>query len=248
MGFLDNSTNNLIIDAVLTDYGRQLLAQANGSFNVKYYAFGDDEVDYRLIKRYGRTVGKEKIEKNTPILEGITNPAVALKYKLVGRETSGETSAAFMPILQTTSTPALVKNTQSSYTVTVDLYYNNSTGAAVPVELIQPVYKIAVSDRFFTITDSGMGRITAPAVGSSMINAGDPNRTVTYTYTVTNNSTSISFVVTAKNIDNTTLSVYGKRINSTSSTREITSYITVTGERHGCTINIPVTYRASLTL
>ena len=29
MGFLDNSTNNIILDAVLTDYGREALA-ANG--------------------------------------------------------------------------------------------------------------------------------------------------------------------------------------------------------------------------
>ena len=67
MGYLDNSTNNVILDAVLTDYGRQQLASANNAFSITYYALGDDEVDYRLIKKYGRAVGKEKIEKNTPI-------------------------------------------------------------------------------------------------------------------------------------------------------------------------------------
>ena len=82
MGFLDNSTNNIIVDAVLTDYGRELLARNDGSFSIVKFALGDDEVDYTTIKKFGRTVGKEKIEKNTPIFEAQTNQNYALKYKL----------------------------------------------------------------------------------------------------------------------------------------------------------------------
>ena len=83
MGFLDNSTNNIIVDAVLTDYGRELLARNDGSFSIVKFAMGDDEVDYTIIKKFGRTVGKEKIEKNTPIFEAQTNQNLGLKYKLV---------------------------------------------------------------------------------------------------------------------------------------------------------------------
>ena len=79
MGFLDNSTNNIIVDAVLTDYGRQLLARNDGSFSIVKFALGDDEVDYLTIKKFGRTVGKEKIEKNTPVFEAQTNQNLALK-------------------------------------------------------------------------------------------------------------------------------------------------------------------------
>ena len=61
MGFLDHSTNNIIIDAVLTDKGRERLARNNGTFRIVHYGFADDEVDYTLIKKFGRTVGKEKI-------------------------------------------------------------------------------------------------------------------------------------------------------------------------------------------
>jgi hypothetical protein len=78
MGWLDNSTNNIILDAVLTDYGRQKLAAANGSnsangFSIFSFALGDDEVNYNLVKKYGRTIGREKIEKNTPVFEAFTN-------------------------------------------------------------------------------------------------------------------------------------------------------------------------------
>lgn len=250
MGWLDHSTNNIILDAVLTDYGRQRLASANSSFKIKYYALGDDEVDYRLIKKYGRSVGKEKIEKNTPIFEALTNPSIALKYKLIGREADGTSvTTIYMPVLKSdTKTISLDRTTKSTVSVKVDLYYQNVTATGVPAELIQPVYKIKVSDRFFSLDTPSGGVLTPPDVARSLINAGDPNRTAVYTYTIdTATRTSITFNITARNIDNTTLSVYGKRIDSTSATRVINSYITIMGERHGCTLDIPVTYTASLT-
>ena len=59
MGFLAQDTNNIIIDAVLTDLGRQKLAA--GTFSIIKFAAGDDEVDYGMITRYGRTVGQESV-------------------------------------------------------------------------------------------------------------------------------------------------------------------------------------------
>jgi len=83
MGFLQGDTNNLILDAVLTDKGREFLSKNDGSFSVVKFAPGDDEVDYTLIQKFGRTVGKEKIEKNTPIFEGLTNGSLAQKHRMV---------------------------------------------------------------------------------------------------------------------------------------------------------------------
>ena len=83
MGFLDHSTNNIILDAVLTDVGRQFLSRNDGSFSIVKFALGDDEIDYSIIKKFGRTVGKEKIEKNTPVLEALTQGNLGLKYRLV---------------------------------------------------------------------------------------------------------------------------------------------------------------------
>jgi hypothetical protein len=83
MGFLQQDTNNIILDAVLTDTGRQLLARNDGSFSIIKFAPGDDEVDYSLIQKFGRTVGKEKIEKNTPVFEALTNGAYAQKNRCI---------------------------------------------------------------------------------------------------------------------------------------------------------------------
>ena len=83
MGFLDHATNNIILDAVLTDIGRQFLARNDGSFSIIKFALGDDEIDYSIIKKFGRTVGKEKIEKNTPVMEALTRGNLGQKYRLI---------------------------------------------------------------------------------------------------------------------------------------------------------------------
>ena len=101
MGFLDHSTNNIIVDAVLTDFGRQQLA--NGTFNVAKFAFGDDEVDYGLIQKYGRVVGKEKIEKNTPVFEAQTSRNRGLKYRLISIPT--RPTLKKMPFVKLTTSP-----------------------------------------------------------------------------------------------------------------------------------------------
>lgn len=83
MGFLDASSNNIILDAVLSDAGRMAIARNDGSFSIVKFALGDDEVDYSIIKKFGRVVGKEKIEKNTPVFEGLTNQNFSQKYKCI---------------------------------------------------------------------------------------------------------------------------------------------------------------------
>ena len=105
MGFLDHSTNNIIVDAVLTDVGREKLAAATTAENfIASYAFADDEVDYTLIKKYGTIVGKEKIEKNTPVFEASTNAELGVKFFL---ETSSNPVVAQPSITPTVSQRAL---------------------------------------------------------------------------------------------------------------------------------------------
>jgi hypothetical protein len=83
MGFLDSTTSTIVLDAVLTLKGRELIARGDGSFRISKFAIGDDEVDYTLIQKYGRTVGIEKIEKNTPVFEALPNGSYAQKYRCI---------------------------------------------------------------------------------------------------------------------------------------------------------------------
>lgn len=106
MGFLDHSTNNIIVDAVLTDLGRMRLSQNDSSFQIVKFAFGDDEIDYSIIKKFGLTVGREKIEKNTPIFEAQTNSNYALKHKLISQSNQ---AAMHIPVLRNDGSDAALQ-------------------------------------------------------------------------------------------------------------------------------------------
>lgn len=229
MGYLDHSTNNIILDAVLTDYGRSKLASAGtnqGGFNISKFAFGDDEIDYTIIKKYGRTVGKEKIEKNTPIFESLTNESIALKYKLIGISNSGALlQTTRLPVIESNTSTLSLNSTNSSGSVTITLRYKGSTANdtdlardfgsssnAAGSTLTGKKYAVTLSSRFLTL--SGVSTSSTPL--------NDANRTKTYKYTSQTNSFDLTFAVNT--IDNTTLQVYGKK-NGSSYT--ITTYVTV---------------------
>ena len=63
MGFLQGDTNNIILDAVLTDTGRKFLSQNNQSFKVSKFALGDDEIDYGIIQNMVAQLAKKKLKR-----------------------------------------------------------------------------------------------------------------------------------------------------------------------------------------
>ena len=84
MAFLDNS-GDIILDAVLTDTGRKLLARGDGSFRVTKFALGDDEVNYELFDATHAS-GSAYYDLNilqSPILEAFTNNTSGMKSKLL---------------------------------------------------------------------------------------------------------------------------------------------------------------------
>jgi hypothetical protein len=84
MGFLDNS-GDIILDAVLTDHGRKLLAKGDGSFQITKFALGDDEINYTLYNSsHSSGSAYYDIEiLQTPVLEAFTDNAGSVKNKLV---------------------------------------------------------------------------------------------------------------------------------------------------------------------
>ena len=151
MGFLDNSTNNIILDAVLTDYGRQALAKNDGSFKISKFALGDDEIDYGIITKYGRTVGREKIEKNTPIFEAFTNQGLSLKYKLI----SLPKPLLYMPnVTLTTPTVVELSTTNSdgkTATLPITITQNAPAGESIDPDLMETNYDVYLPDLFLMI-------------------------------------------------------------------------------------------------
>lgn len=251
MGWLDHSTNNIILDAVLTDYGRQRLASSRGDFKIANFALGDDEIDYRIIKKYGRTVGKEKIEKNTPIFEALTNPNIALKYQLVSLADTG-TSVQTSNLPYLTSNPSTVSLTSTTsfkdVTITQELPITAGSANTLSTSNLQSAYYIKISDRFFSIVAGQNATLTNGGGALRPSNLSDPNRIVEYKLNIAQGvsptANSFGFRVQARtsSIDSTTLSIYGSLLGT--GERVITSNITIRGERFGTTINIPITYTA----
>jgi len=83
MGYLDNSS--VIVDAILTKKGRELLSRQDGSFNITQFALADDEIDYTLYNENhpnGSAYYGEAIEA-LPLIEAIPNENNTMVSKLV---------------------------------------------------------------------------------------------------------------------------------------------------------------------
>jgi len=235
MGFLDHSTNNIILDAVLTDTGRQFLSRNNGDFTLFKFALGDDEVNYSIIAKYGRSVGREKIEKNTPIFEALTNQAHSQKFKLIS-----------------VSNPNLVRLPSFSFSgdantsgETVIIYTTTGTGRAtssmlrfeqqlinetsIDVELRDQTFLVDVPNMFLVI-DNGT---KSP---NNIDNQQRAYYTLTKSGTTSTLGSTLSFMVNAKSLTQTVFDVYG-----TGTSRDtIKTYVRVTGMQSGAVKDIAI--------
>jgi len=96
MAFLDNS-GDIILDAVLTDAGRQRLAR--GNFKITKFAFGDEEINYNVFNGShpsGSAFYDLEIMQ-TPVLEAFTNNTSLMKSKLI---TMTRNNILYMPIFK----------------------------------------------------------------------------------------------------------------------------------------------------
>ena len=105
MGFLDNS-GDIILDAVLTDFGRKRMAE--GTFNIAKFSLADDEINYELYNK-NHASGSAYYDLDitqTPILEAFTNNTSMVKHKLL---MIPNPDLLFLPVLR-------LNETQSNFT------------------------------------------------------------------------------------------------------------------------------------
>lgn len=79
------SSTSVVVDAILTKKGRELLAQNNGSFRITQFSLADDEIDYTLYNPNhpsGSAFYGEAIEA-MPIIQAYPNDQEIMKYKLI---------------------------------------------------------------------------------------------------------------------------------------------------------------------
>lgn len=232
MGYLDNSSNNILLDAVLTDVGRQFLARNDGSFSIHKFALGDDEVNYGIIAKYGRTVGKEKIEKNTPIFEALTNQQHAQKYKLVS---VSNPNLLRLPSLSlsgdsnvdgTNDIITLGRNQQKTATASVEQTILNET--AIDVELRDQTFIVEVPNLFVQILRQTPENID-----------GSQRATYILTRSAAENAyggSSVQFTLSVKSLTDSMFTVYGTTANKS----RIKAYMKITGVQSGAVKDIAI--------
>jgi hypothetical protein len=231
MGFLQGDTNNIILDAVLTDKGRELLARNDGSFSIIKFAPGDDEVDYTIIKKYGRTIGKEKIEKNTPIFEAVTNGALGQKYRLVSVSNpnltrlptisfTGEGVDSTNRIVQIGNTT--VKQRQLSVFQTIqDLQ-------SIDVELRDQAFIIEMSNMFLQLVGTAPDSIDSQQRATYVI-VRDSGETST-------GGSQLTFTVSTKAITESQFTIYGAQSNK----NLISTFVKISGVQSGAVLEFEV--------
>ncbi len=233
MGFLDHSTSNIIVDAVLTDIGRQFLARNDGSFSIVKFALADDEIDYTMIQKYGRIVGKEKIEKNTPIFEAQTIAGLALKYRCVSISNPNLTKMSSMTITGEglDSSGTTLSMTASSTTSSRLLTFTQSVVGEnlVDVELRDQQFLVKVPNNFVQIAGAAPDYVDVDNVAYYTL-LRSPTTTAA-------GGSVLSFTLVLKSITDTQFSVFG-----TSSDKTIIKAVaSVTGMQSGAVKDFNIT-------
>jgi len=228
VGFLDHSTNNIIVDAVLTDKGRQLLARNDGSFQMTRFSFGDDEVDYGIIKQFGRTVGKEKIEKNTPVFEAQTNSDLGLKNRMISVANPYLTVLPTLAVSFVNGAAVLVRGSSPTQ-ADLQIVQSNQNNSSIDIDLRDASFLVQYDNRFLSVVGYE-NNVSTPSTGQNYIS------TVRVRQTSTNsdgsNGSISTFRVAIKSFSDSYYNYYATSSNS----GVIRTFLTITGTASGALV------------
>ena len=212
MGYLNNTI--VTVDAILTDTGRQLMAQNNGTFRITQFALADDEIDYTLYNPtnpsgsayYGQAI------ENMPLLEAFPQSTQTMKYKLV----TLPRGTAKLPILDLGYNAIVIKQGASLAITPQTLNYlgGNTYETAG--------YTATISDVRLMSTFEGVG-INTPQVQAL-------------------NSTSTLGTSVSKTVVGTTINIRATTVNTLfGSNTALYATLTVVGRDSGARVSIPIT-------
>jgi len=215
MGYLNNTV--VTVDAILTDVGRQLLAQQNGQFQITQFALADDEIDYTLYNPthpsgsafYGQAIA------NMPLLEAFPQATQTMKYKLI----TLPRGTAKLPILALGYSTIILKQGASLAITPQTLNYLGGDTYETSG------YTATISDVRLMSTFEGVG-ITTPTV--TALNAANQTTTI---------GTSVSRTVVGS-----TINLRATTINTLFGTQtQLQATLTVEGRDSGARVTIPIT-------
>jgi hypothetical protein len=212
MAYLSNTS--VVIDAILTKKGRELLARNDGSFQITQFSLSDDEIDYTLYNPnhpsgsafYGEAI------TNMPIIQAFPEDNEIMKYRLVTLP-RGTSQLPVVSIGYSTITLS------QGASISITPQTLNYLGATSTYET--DGYTFTIGDVRTTSTFTGVG-INTPAATSA-------NSTQTL-------GTNVSLTVIG-----TTLNITATTVNTLfGSNKTLYTLLTVVGRDSGARITVPV--------
>lgn len=209
------SSTSVVVDAILTKKGRELLARNDGSFQITQFSLADDEVDYTLYNPNhpsGSAFYGEAIEA-MPILQAYPNDNEIMKYKLI----TLPRGTAKIPVLDLGYTSITIKQGASLAITPQTLNYLGATST-----FEQSGYTATIGDVRTMASFNGVGINTPEA-------------------TSLNSTTTIGTNV-SKTVIGTTINLTATTVNTLfGSNTALYTTLVVTGRDSGARISIPVT-------
>jgi hypothetical protein len=208
------SSTSVVVDAILTKKGRELLSRNDGSFQITQFSLSDDEIDYTLYNPNhpsGSAFYGEAIEA-MPIIQAYPNDQEIMKYKLI----TLPRGTAKIPVLSVGYSNIVLKQ-GSSLSITPQTL--NYLGATSTFEASG--YVATIADVRTTATFNGVGINTPEA-------------------TSLNSTTTIGTNV-SKTVIGTTINITATTVNTLFGTNtNLYTTLVVVGRDSGARISIPV--------
>lgn len=209
------SSTSVVVDAILTKKGRELLARNDGSFQITQFSLADDEIDYTLYNPThpsGSAFYGEAIEA-MPILQAYPNDTEIMRYKLI----TLPRGTAKIPVLDLGYTSITIKQGASLAITPQTLNY---LGANSTFE--QSGYTATIGDVRTMSSFNGVGINTPEATSLN---------------TTTTIGTNVS-----KTVIGTTINLTATTVNTLfGANTALYTTLVVTGRDSGARISIPVT-------
>ena len=209
------SSTSVVVDAILTKKGRELMARNDGSFQITQFSLADDEIDYTLYNPNhpsGSAFYGEAIEA-MPILQAYPNDTEIMRYKLI----TLPRGTAKIPVLDLGYTSITLKQGASLAITPQTLNYLGATST-----FEQSGYTATIGDVRTMASFNGVGINTPEA-------------------TSLNSTTTIGTNV-SKTVIGTTINLTATTVNTLFGTNSsLFTTLVVTGRDSGARISIPVT-------
>lgn len=226
MAFIDRS-GDIIVDAVLTDIGREKIARNDGSFKVVGYSFADDEVDYRLFNPNTGSAYVDSEILNLPLFEANVNEKINFQYPLM---IITNPNLKYLPSLAADNTSLSVGEEQGLVNgVTVRFYQSTTKNArVVPAEIQDSAYIIEVDNDLLNVEDESPVDISS--YGTALYLIPRDSQLIQ-----SSQGSQVTFKVRPQSLSNTTWNTFGV---GTVGTRTLTTKIKARGINSGLSLTI----------